>query len=137
MALELAAQLAKNGPLALIASKRILQEQFDWSSEEMWEKQGAISGPVFASEDAKEGANAFKEKREPVWKGALASLRAAARAGARRASCACAGGGSPGSASTEPTSALPRGLARVLGDRLSRSIAVVTMRFCSAMCAAG
>jgi enoyl-CoA hydratase len=69
VALELAARLAKNGPLALIASKRILQEQFDWSSAEMWEKQGAITGPVFTSEDAKEGASAFKEKREPVWKG--------------------------------------------------------------------
>jgi enoyl-CoA hydratase len=69
VALELADRLAKSGPLALAASKRILQEQFDWSSEEMWQKQGAISGPVFASEDAKEGANAFKEKREPVWRG--------------------------------------------------------------------
>jgi enoyl-CoA hydratase len=69
VALALAEQLAKSGPLALIASKQILQEQFDWSSEEMWEKQGAISGPVFVSEDSKEGANAFKEKREPVWKG--------------------------------------------------------------------
>src|ERR1700719_3854662 len=69
IALELAGRLAKNGPLALAASKRILQEQFDWSSSEMWEKQGSISGPVFASEDAKEGANAFKEKREPVWRG--------------------------------------------------------------------
>ena len=69
VALELADRLAKNGPLALAASKRILQEQFDWSSEAMWEKQGAISGPVFASEDAKEGANAFKEKRDPVWRG--------------------------------------------------------------------
>jgi len=69
VALALAERLAKNGPLALAASKRILQEQFDWSSEEMWEKQGAISGPVFASEDAKEGANAFKEKREAVWRG--------------------------------------------------------------------
>ncbi|HEX5851819.1 MAG TPA: crotonase/enoyl-CoA hydratase family protein [Solirubrobacteraceae bacterium] len=68
-ALELAAALANNGPLALIATKRILQEQFDWSSEEMWQKQGAISGPVFASEDAKEGSSAFKEKREPAWKG--------------------------------------------------------------------
>ena len=68
-ALELAASLAMNGPLALIATKQILQEQFDWSSAEMWDKQGAISGPVFASEDAKEGANAFKEKREPVWQG--------------------------------------------------------------------
>jgi enoyl-CoA hydratase len=69
VALELAATLAKNGPLALIASKRILQEQFDWSSEEMWAKQGEISGPVMTSEDAKEGASAFKEKREPIWKG--------------------------------------------------------------------
>jgi len=68
-ALELASCIAKNGPLALIASKQILQQQFDWSSAEMWEKQGAISGPVFASEDSKEGAAAFKEKRDPVWKG--------------------------------------------------------------------
>jgi enoyl-CoA hydratase len=69
VAIELAEKLAKSGPLAVIASKRILQEQYDWSSAEMWEKQGAISGPVFASEDSKEGASAFKEKREPVWKG--------------------------------------------------------------------
>ncbi len=69
VAIELAERLAKNGPLALAASKRILQEQFDWSSADMWDKQGAISGPVFASEDAKEGANAFKEKRDPVWQG--------------------------------------------------------------------
>jgi enoyl-CoA hydratase len=69
VALELAASVAENAPLALIASKRIIQEQFDWSSAEMWERQGAISGPVFASEDAKEGASAFKEKRDPVWRG--------------------------------------------------------------------
>jgi enoyl-CoA hydratase len=68
-ALELAAALAKNGPLALIATKQILQEQYDWSSAEMWERQAAIAGPVFASEDAKEGSAAFKEKREPVWRG--------------------------------------------------------------------
>jgi enoyl-CoA hydratase len=67
-ALELAERIAKNGPLALVASKQILQEQFDWSAAEMWERQGAISGPVFASEDAKEGASAFKEKRDPVWR---------------------------------------------------------------------
>jgi enoyl-CoA hydratase len=68
-ALELAAKVAANGPLALIASKQILQEQFDWSTGEMWDKQAAISGPVFASEDSKEGASAFKEKRAPVWQG--------------------------------------------------------------------
>src|SRR6478752_2986664 len=69
VALELAETLAKNGPLGLRAAKKILQEQWDWSTEEMWAKQGEISGPVMTSEDAKEGASAFKEKREPVWKG--------------------------------------------------------------------
>jgi enoyl-CoA hydratase len=68
-ALALAGELAKNGPLALVAAKKILQQQFDWSSEEMWAKQAEIAGPVMASEDAKEGASAFKEKRDPVWKG--------------------------------------------------------------------
>jgi enoyl-CoA hydratase len=69
VALELAATLAKNGPLGLRAAKKILQEQWDWSTAEMWAKQGEISGPVMTSEDAREGASAFKEKREPVWKG--------------------------------------------------------------------
>jgi enoyl-CoA hydratase len=68
-ALELAARITKSGPLAVAASKEIIQRQYDWSSEQMWEKQGAISGPVFASEDAKEGATAFKEKRDAVWQG--------------------------------------------------------------------
>ena len=69
VALELAATIAGNGPLALAASKAIIERQFDWSSDEMWAKQGELSGPVFASEDAKEGASAFKEKRDPVWRG--------------------------------------------------------------------
>jgi enoyl-CoA hydratase len=68
VALELAAALAQNGPLALIASKKIIEQQFDWSTEEMWTRQGEIAGPVMTSEDAREGATAFKEKRAPVWK---------------------------------------------------------------------
>lgn len=69
VALELAAAIAKNGPLSLMASKQIIQEQQDWTLEDMWAKQGEIAGPVMVSADAKEGASAFKEKREPVWKG--------------------------------------------------------------------
>jgi enoyl-CoA hydratase len=69
VARELAAAIAGNGPLALDASKRILQAQGDWSEAEMWDRQGEISGPVFTSEDAREGATAFAEKRDPVWKG--------------------------------------------------------------------
>jgi enoyl-CoA hydratase len=68
-ALGFAAEIAANAPLALIASKRILQEQWDWSATEMWDAQSAISDPVFTSEDAREGATAFAEKRPPVWRG--------------------------------------------------------------------
>jgi enoyl-CoA hydratase len=68
-ALGLAGEIAVNAPLALVASKRILQEQHDWPAAEMWERQGAISDPVFGSEDAREGATAFAEKRAPVWRG--------------------------------------------------------------------
>jgi enoyl-CoA hydratase len=68
-AIELAADIVKNGPLALIASKEIVQSSRDWTEEESWEKQGPIAGPVMGSEDAREGATAFAEKRDPVWKG--------------------------------------------------------------------
>jgi enoyl-CoA hydratase len=68
-ALELASAIARNGPLALDATKAILQQQFDWSEEEFWQRQGELVGPVMTSEDAREGATAFSEKREPVWQG--------------------------------------------------------------------
>ena len=68
-AVELARVIEKNAPLALIASKQIVQHAVDWTEEEGWAKQGEISGPVFVSEDAREGATAFAEKREPVWRG--------------------------------------------------------------------
>jgi enoyl-CoA hydratase/carnithine racemase len=68
-ALELAAQITPNSPLGLAGSKRILNESQDWPVAEFFERQQAISGPIFDSEDAKEGATAFAEKRAPVWKG--------------------------------------------------------------------
>ena len=69
VALELADQVAANAPLALRASKAILNRQFSWDDETFWAKQGELVAPVFASEDAIEGATAFAEKREPNWKG--------------------------------------------------------------------
>jgi len=68
-ALELAGEIARNGPLALRASKRIVQSSSDWTDSEAWEKQGEIAGPVMVSEDAREGAIAFAEKRDPIWRG--------------------------------------------------------------------
>jgi enoyl-CoA hydratase len=68
-ALALAERITANGPLALIASKRVIVEQQDWTLDELWHRQGEITGPVNTSEDAREGATAFAEKRAPVWKG--------------------------------------------------------------------
>ncbi|MBS3931777.1 MAG: crotonase/enoyl-CoA hydratase family protein [Sphingomonadales bacterium] len=66
---ELAKAIAANGPLALIASKAVIRQSHTWSDEEMWTKQGAITMPVFVSQDAREGAAAFAEKRKPNWQG--------------------------------------------------------------------
>jgi enoyl-CoA hydratase/carnithine racemase len=68
-ALELAALIAENGPLALTATKRVMTESADWPDSEFFGRQGEIVAPVMSSEDAREGATAFAEKRPPVWKG--------------------------------------------------------------------
>ena len=68
-ALELAEVIAANGPLAVAATKQIARSTSDWTFEEGWRKQRDIVGPVFTSEDAREGAAAFADKRKPVWKG--------------------------------------------------------------------
>ncbi len=68
-ALELAAAIAANGPLALAATKRILVEASDWPDSEFFARQREIIDPVFTSEDAQEGARAFTEKRAPIWRG--------------------------------------------------------------------
>ena len=68
-ALALAEAIAANGPLALTATKRILTESPDWPDSEFFERQSEIAQPVMRSEDAREGAQAFSEKRAPVWRG--------------------------------------------------------------------
>ena len=68
-ALNLANKIAANGPLAVAATKAIARQAADWALDEGWTKQLQIGGPVFESEDSREGALAFAEKRQPVWKG--------------------------------------------------------------------
>lgn len=68
-AVELAGVIAKNGPLALAATKQIARASTDWTLEQGWTEQGTIAMPVFVSADAMEGAAAFAERRDPVWTG--------------------------------------------------------------------
>jgi enoyl-CoA hydratase len=66
---ELARKIAENGPLALIASKAIIRESHEWTEAEMWDRQNTHTMAVFMSQDAREGAAAFAEKRKPNWQG--------------------------------------------------------------------
>lgn len=68
-ALELAAAVGTNGPLAVKASKQVIVESRLWPEDQMWNKQREIVARILASEDAREGAAAFAEKRAPNWKG--------------------------------------------------------------------
>ncbi|MGD9701301.1 MAG: enoyl-CoA hydratase-related protein [Acidimicrobiia bacterium] len=65
-ALALAALINANGPLAVQATKRLMREEV---GPDNTEHVRAVTAPVFASEDAREGATAFAEKRAPMWKG--------------------------------------------------------------------
>ncbi len=66
---ELAATIVENGPLAVQVSKQIVKQSRGWPMGERYERQTQLIAPVFVSEDAREGAAAFAEKRKPNWKG--------------------------------------------------------------------
>ena len=68
-ALELAERIAANAPLAVAASKQILAASADWTHAEAWSEQRKLAKAALTSQDAKEGARAFAEKRAPVWRG--------------------------------------------------------------------
>ncbi len=68
-AIALAERITANGPLAVAATKRIIVESRGWSPDRMFAEQTKILMPVFSSNDAREGAVAFAEKRPPKWTG--------------------------------------------------------------------
>lgn len=68
-AVELAEDIAKNAPLALMASKALIRETQGQTETEFWELQKDWYSTVFGSQDGREGATAFAEKRAPNWQG--------------------------------------------------------------------
>jgi len=65
-ALDLAGAIADNGPLAVQCTKALMVGEVPAAD---WDAIGKAVAPVFASQDAKEGATAFAQKRKPNWVG--------------------------------------------------------------------
>jgi enoyl-CoA hydratase len=68
-AVALAAAIAANAPLAVAATKQLMREVLDLTEDQAWVRNDEIGRVPNLSEDAREGARAFAEKRRPVWKG--------------------------------------------------------------------
>jgi enoyl-CoA hydratase len=68
-AYDYARRIAANAPLAVAASKQAALEGLELPVDEAYDNEARLSSMVFASEDAKEGARAFVEKRPPQWQG--------------------------------------------------------------------
>jgi enoyl-CoA hydratase len=68
-AMVLAERVARNAPLAVAASKQLINAAVDRTAEEFWDLQNGLFGPVFGSKDAREGPKAFAEKRPAEWSG--------------------------------------------------------------------
>ncbi|MFU8814700.1 MAG: enoyl-CoA hydratase-related protein [Pseudomonadales bacterium] len=68
-AMEIAEKIAANGPLAVRAIRRSVKECLGKPEHEALQIENRISGPVFQTEDAREGPKAFMEKRQPQYQG--------------------------------------------------------------------
>lgn len=68
-ALELAEKIARRGPLGIRAAKRVINRTRDLQLAEALELESDQWAGLAATEDMKEGARAFLEKRKPEYRG--------------------------------------------------------------------
>ncbi len=68
-AMEIAAMVAKNPPMSLAATKRLVYMPGVGDLQQVEEMTGMYVNKLFTTEDGIEGARSFIERREPVFKG--------------------------------------------------------------------
>lgn len=66
---ELARTIASRGPVAVRFAKEAIQRGYDMTLDQGLALENLLAILVRQTEDSKEGAAAFREKREPKWKG--------------------------------------------------------------------
>jgi enoyl-CoA hydratase/carnithine racemase len=67
--LAMAADIIECAPLSVVAVRQVVRHTLNMGLEAALEVGKQICAPLYVSEDAKEGARAFKEKRKPRWQG--------------------------------------------------------------------
>ena len=67
-ALELAVRIVEKGPLGVAAGKKVINRARDLSIQQGLELESELWANLTATEDMKEGARAFIEKRKPQYK---------------------------------------------------------------------
>lgn len=65
----IAGRILECGPLAVRAIKQAVLRGREMSLEDGLRLEGQLAGPIFGTEDAREGPRAFAEKRKPAYKG--------------------------------------------------------------------
>ena len=68
-ALKLAEEIASRAPVAVRAAKKMINQTFEWTLSDGLAAEKQEFYNLFATEDQKEGMQAFIEKRKPDWKG--------------------------------------------------------------------
>jgi enoyl-CoA hydratase/carnithine racemase len=68
-ALAMADEIAECAPLSVIAVRQVVRHTLNMGLDAALEVGKQVCAPLYASEDAREGAAAFKEKRKPRWQG--------------------------------------------------------------------
>jgi enoyl-CoA hydratase len=66
---EIGAEIAQRGPLAVREVKTLVNRAFDWRFDVGMLAEVEASERIFGTEDMREGARSFVEKRHPKFKG--------------------------------------------------------------------
>ncbi len=66
---KMAKRILKNSPIAVMNAKKAINEGIDTTFEEGLKIEARLFSVLFETQDLKEGANAFIEKRKPAFKG--------------------------------------------------------------------
>lgn len=68
-AVALGREIARNAPIGVQVSTTVIRGSRNRTVDESWDQQNGLAAKVVFSEDVREGATAYVEGREPVWKG--------------------------------------------------------------------